>query len=83
MADLKGLMQTGSLQEYLEEFDILSHKVTLTADYSLSYFLSGLKDEIRIPVCMFGPKNLQQAYALARMQDSYLTATKSSKTYSN
>ena len=27
MADLKGLTQTGTLQEYLEEFDILSHRV--------------------------------------------------------
>ena len=59
MADLKGLIQIGTLQEYLEEFDILSHKVNLTEDYSLSCFLSGLKDEIRIPVRMLGPKSLQ------------------------
>ncbi|EEF52231.1 conserved hypothetical protein [Ricinus communis] len=83
MADLKGLMQTGTLQEYLEAFDSLSHKVTLPEDYSLNFFLSGLKDEIRIPVRMLGPKSLQQAYALARMQESYLTATKLPKTYAN
>ena len=83
MADLKGLVQTGTLQEYLEEFDMLSHKVNLTEDYSLSCFISGLKDEIKIPVRMFGPKNLQQAYALARLQDSYISATEPQKTYSN
>ena len=42
MADLKSLVQTGSLQDYLEEFDVLSHKVTLTEEYSLCCFLSGL-----------------------------------------
>ena len=30
MADLKGLVQSGSLREYMEEFDVLSHKVTLS-----------------------------------------------------
>ncbi|EEF34791.1 conserved hypothetical protein [Ricinus communis] len=79
MADLKGLIQTGTLQEYMESFEVLSHKVTLSEDYSLSCFLSGLKEEIRIPLRMLGPKSLQQAYALARMQDSYLSATKTIK----
>ena len=46
---------------------MLSHKVNLTEDYSLSFFIRGLKDEIKIPVRMFGPKNLQQAYTLARL----------------
>ena len=83
MADLKSLVQYRTLQEYLEEFDILSHKVNLTEEYSLSCFLSGLKDEIKIPVRMFAPRSLQQAYALARMQESYIAATKTQKTYSN
>ncbi|EEF31247.1 conserved hypothetical protein [Ricinus communis] len=43
MADLKGVAQTGALHEYLEEFDVLSHKVTLSKDYALSCFLSGFK----------------------------------------
>ena len=83
MADLKSLVQTGSLQDYLEEFDVLSHKVTLTEEYSLSCFLSGLRDEIKIPLRMFGPRSLQQAYALARLQESYLTATRSNRNYYN
>ncbi|EEF38806.1 conserved hypothetical protein [Ricinus communis] len=51
------------------------------AEYSLSCFLSGLKDEIKIPVKMLNPNNLQQAYALARMQDSYLNVSKGYRTY--
>ena len=43
----------------MEEFDILSHKVTLSEEYSLRCFLSGLKDEIKIPLRMLGPKTLQ------------------------
>ena len=83
MADLKSLTQTGSLQEYMEEFDVLFNKVTLTEEYFLSCFLSGLKEEIKIPVKMIGPSSLQQAYALARMQESYLMATRNYRTYSN
>ena len=83
MADLKSLTQTGSLQEYMKEFDILSNKVTLTEEYSLSCFLSGLKDKIHIPLRMFGSRSLQQAYVLARMQESYLTATRTHKSYYN
>ncbi|EEF50660.1 conserved hypothetical protein [Ricinus communis] len=56
MADLEGFMQTGTLQEYLEAFDSLSHKVSLLGDYSLSCFLSGLKDDIKIPVRMLVQK---------------------------
>lgn len=83
MADLKGLTHLGSLQDYLKEFDVLSHKVTLSEEYALSCFLIGLKEEIRIPLRMFGLKSLQRAYALARMQESYLNATKTPKSYYN
>ncbi|EEF40225.1 conserved hypothetical protein [Ricinus communis] len=59
MADLKGLVQIGTLHEYLEEFDILSQKVTFFEHYSLSCFLNRLKDEVCIPLRMFSPKSLQ------------------------
>ena len=58
MADLKSLVQIGTLQNYLEEFDVLSNRVTLIEEYSLSCFLSGLRDEIRIPIRMLGPTTL-------------------------
>ncbi|KVH88300.1 hypothetical protein Ccrd_024181 [Cynara cardunculus var. scolymus] len=70
MADLKGLILYGSLQDYLKKFDVLPHKVTLSEEYALSCFLSGLEDKTIIPLCMFGPKSLQE---------SYHNATKTSK----
>ena len=59
MADLKGLTQIGTLQDYLEEFDNLCYKVDLSEEYSLSCFLSGLKEEIKIPVRILGSSTLQ------------------------
>ncbi|EEF29092.1 conserved hypothetical protein [Ricinus communis] len=51
--------------------------------YHISCFLCGLKGEICIPLRMFGPKTLQKAYTLARLQESYLTATRTKKSYYN
>lgn len=42
----------------------------------LSYFLSGLKDEIRLPVRMFNPPNLITAYGLAKIQEEHLLLNK-------
>jgi hypothetical protein len=40
----------------------------LTKPYKLSYFLSGLKDDIRLPVRMLAPTSLGQAFGLAKIQ---------------
>jgi hypothetical protein len=42
----------------------------------LSCFLGGLKDEIRLPVRMFNPKTLVDAYSLARMQEECILTTR-------
>ena len=39
----------------------------------MSCFLSGLKDEIRLPVRMLVPKTLNEAFGLAKIQEEYLT----------
>jgi hypothetical protein len=40
--------------------------------------MSGMKDEIRLAVKMQGPRNLGEAYALAKIQEEYLATVKRS-----
>lgn len=81
IADLKRLYQSGSLDEYLEAFDANVYKVALTEEDLMSMFISGLKDDIGYPVLMQQPKSLQQAYALAKIQDAYLNSQKHGRTF--
>ena len=43
---------------------------------NLAIFLSGLKDEIRLPVRMLVPKSLNEAFGLARIQEEYLLSSR-------
>jgi hypothetical protein len=70
METLSKLKQEGTLEEYKNQFDILALKVQhLPEFHKLSCFLGGLKDELRVPVRMFNPRTLVDAYSLARMQE--------------
>ena len=44
--------------------------------HKLSCFLSGLRDEIRFPIKMFNPQNLNSAFGLAKIQKEYLLSNK-------
>lgn len=55
-----------SVEEYKESFYAISNRLSGISDYNkLSCFLSGLKDEIRLPMRMFNPPTLSAAYGLA------------------
>ena len=41
-------------------------------------FLSGLRDEIRLPIRMLNPQNLSAAFGLAKIQEEYLVVSKRS-----
>jgi len=70
MESLSKLKQEGPLHDYKSKFDTLALKVQgLLEAHKLSCFMGGLKEEIRLPVRMFNPKNLVDAYALARIQE--------------
>ncbi|XP_076955732.1 uncharacterized protein LOC143630666 [Bidens hawaiensis] len=66
---LVALKQTGSLQELCQEFDLWLTRVSLPEDYTVSLFLRAVKPEIGYPVRLLRPKDLPEAYLLARMQD--------------
>ncbi|XP_027936242.1 uncharacterized protein LOC114191269 [Vigna unguiculata] len=65
--ELKDLLQTGSVEEYLAEFEYISSQVSrLPEEQYLGYFIGGLRSEIRRRVRTFNPVNRLQAMRLAR-----------------
>jgi hypothetical protein len=78
------LRHSTSVAEYTAQFESLSNRLRGLSDkYKLSYFLSGLKDEIRLPLRMLAPRTLVSAFGLAKLQEEYLqTSRKSSRTFS-
>ncbi|XP_042054452.1 uncharacterized protein LOC121799175 [Salvia splendens] len=69
LADLRNLKQKGTLQLYMDQFDEIYPRTGIREDQALSFFLSGLVDELQMPVRMFRPKCLAEAYSLAKLQE--------------
>ncbi|KAG8384286.1 hypothetical protein BUALT_Bualt04G0102600 [Buddleja alternifolia] len=69
MSELVNLKQVGNVQHYLDKFDEIVNCLELPDQYALSCFLGGLKSEISVNVRMFGPKSLQEAISLAKLQE--------------
>jgi hypothetical protein len=79
MENLTKVKHVGSVEEYKTLFETLAHRVFgLSESHKLSCFLGGLKDDIRLPVRMFNPKTLVDAYSLAKIQEEYLTSSRKS-----
>ena len=72
MSELLSLRQTDKVSDYHDQFEALLGRVDLSEKYTISFFLNGLKNASRQPVKMFMPKNLNQAYALAYLQETTL-----------
>ena len=73
MESLTRLRQISNFVVYKGQFEALSNKITgLSDSHKLSYFLSGLKDEVRLPLKMLHPKNLNEAFGLAKILEEYL-----------
>jgi hypothetical protein len=64
------LQQTSTVDEYQSQFEVLSNRIpSLTEDFRVSSFVSGLKEEVRLMVTMLKPKTLPNAFGLARLQE--------------
>jgi hypothetical protein len=72
MEDLIDLKQVGTLENYIHDFDILWNKAGIGEKQALVIFLGGLELEIKNTVKMFEPKDLRQAYNLARLHANTL-----------
>lgn len=70
MESLTRLRQVGSVSTYKAQFEALSNRIKeLFEKHKLSCFLSGLRDEIRLPIRMLNPQNLSSAFGLAKIQE--------------
>ena len=79
MEALTRLKQTTTVISYKGNFEILSNRVLgLSESHKLSCFLSGLRDEIQLPVRMLMPKSLNEAFGLAKLQEEYLVSSRKS-----
>ena len=77
MENLTKLKQVGSVSSYKGQFEALSNRIKeLSEKHRLSCFLSRLRDEIRLPIRMLNPQNLNAAFGLAKIQEEYLFACK-------
>ena len=80
MESFTRLKQSGSIVVYKGQFEALSNRIRgLSEGHKLSCFLSGLKDEERLPVEMLKPKNLNEAFGLAKIQEEYLNSSRRSQ----
>jgi hypothetical protein len=86
MEALTRLRQNSTVALYKHQFEILSNRLEgLSEKYKLSCFLGGLKDEIRSPLKLLNPTNLNWAFTLAKIQEELVLNSRTSKfsTYTN
>ena len=77
MEALTRLRQTSNVVNDKGQFEALSNRIRdLLENHKLSCFLSGLKDEVSLSVKMLNPKNLNEAFSLAKIQEEYLMSSK-------
>ncbi|KAF5468849.1 hypothetical protein F2P56_012962 [Juglans regia] len=79
MEAIMRLKQTTLVSLYTSQFETLSNRlIGLSEKHRMSCFISGLKDEIRIPVKMFNPLNLGAAFSLAKLQEEHVLSSRKS-----
>lgn len=82
MEVLTRLRQSSTVAMYKIEFEAISNRIKgLSPLHKLSCFLSGLKDEIRLPVKMLNPHTLNEAFGLAKIQEEYVFSCKKSSKF--
>lgn len=74
---MESLTQTGSDADYQSQFEQLAHNIlrynpSYDDVYFVTRFLAGLKEEIRAPITLHCPPNLEVAGTLALLQESEL-----------
>ena len=68
MGELTKLKQTTIFKDYQEQFEFLANKIQkLPESFFTSFFISGLKEEIKANVLMFRPTNTTQAIGLTKL----------------
>nr|DAD20694.1 TPA_asm: hypothetical protein HUJ06_022157 [Nelumbo nucifera] len=70
MSELMSLKQSGSVVEYMEQFENILTRVELTEEYKIICFITGLEYETQMHVRMFHPTIIQHATNLAKLFES-------------
>jgi hypothetical protein len=79
MEALTRLRQTSSISIYKTQFEKLSNRLKgLSENYKLSCFLSGLMDDIRLPLRLLKPQSLNDAFGLAKIQEEFVMSSRRS-----
>jgi hypothetical protein len=72
------------LSLYKTKFEVLSNRLkNLSEKYKLTCFLSGLKDEIRLPLRLMNPQNLNNAFAMAKIQEECVLNSRRTSKFSS
>ena len=73
---LKMLRQVGSVDEFVEEFEMLASQVSgITDEQYMGLFMGGLKEDIRLEVQTLEPQNRYKAVSMARNVERKLIRT--------
>ncbi|XP_042963665.1 uncharacterized protein LOC122297621 [Carya illinoinensis] len=77
-ASLTKLRQVSSVEEYLQQFEVLACRIKgiLPLSFIISCFISGLREDIRLSVKMFEPTSLSDAFCLARTREEVVVANR-------
>ena len=86
MKQLENMKQTGSVADYEAKFDQLAHSILMCNPayddvYFVTNFLGGLKEEIRAPITLHRPPNLETASTLALLQEAELNLARPKSQY--
>ncbi|KAK8938507.1 hypothetical protein KSP39_PZI011273 [Platanthera zijinensis] len=81
---LCGVRQTGSLDEYINEFIALATNVLgLPLNHYLTYFMHGLQPHIRASLCTLQPLNVHQAIDLSPLVEADFPTTSGDPSFSS
>jgi hypothetical protein len=79
LAELIQVKQTGSVQDYIEAFELAATQVNLFPEQTLSIFLAGLENTTQMHVRMFHPTSVIHAGRLAKFHEASKLTSNSPK----
>ncbi|KAE9587436.1 putative succinate dehydrogenase (quinone) [Lupinus albus] len=68
--ELMNLRQKGSMTKYHQDFNAIITKLDLSEEYTLSYFLDGLRQDIQLLVRVFQPQTMMKIFTLAKTYEA-------------
>ena len=69
MAELMSVRQTGTVSDYIEQFELILPRLDLSDAHQFSCFVNGLKNDIKSQVRMFNPTTIQYVARLAKLYE--------------